>query len=105
VMGRAALENGADPEEKKRPEDSKPRLSAQALRQDVRFRRLTSHLAALGPRPVGELLIELAEHHGILEDLLKRLEFYYHLPDFMLEACNGSKWPSPPLCVVSGGAP
>jgi hypothetical protein len=48
--------------------------SPQALRGDARFRRLVRHLHRLGPRPVGELLLEFADAYGIEGDILARLE-------------------------------
>src|SRR5688500_9601844 len=46
----------------------------EALRRDARFRHLVHRLHQLGPRPAGELLLELADAYGIESDILARLE-------------------------------
>ena len=51
-------------------------MSALTPRDLPRFRRLVRHLHGLGPRPVGELLLEVADDRDLL---LERLE---HLAQF-----------------------
>ena len=79
-----------------------PAVHAQALRRNVRFQRLKRHLHALGP--LGELLLELVEVHGIGDDVLEHLKLYSDLSDFVVEEVGGRDWPPLPLIVV-GGAP
>jgi hypothetical protein len=83
---------------------SASRDQAQALRRDPRFHRLCRRLNPLGPRPLGELLLELVEEHGIGDDILWRLEFYNDLSEYVLDVCDGSDWPPPPLVLVAGGS-
>jgi hypothetical protein len=99
---RARWGAGADEGQVKRSDYSRPRPSAQALHQDPRVRRLTVNLHALGPRPLGELLLELVEVHGIGDDVLDRLEVYYGLSDYAVESLGGREWPPAPLTVLAG---
>jgi hypothetical protein len=73
---------------------------APKFRSSPRFRRLTLRLHALGRRPVGELLIELAAAHGIGDDVLDRLEKFAEIDEQILDAYDGRRWPPVPLEVV-----
>jgi len=64
-----------------------------ALRRDARFRHLTENLHALGSRPVGELISEIAEAHGVQADVLARLEKYTRLDSETVAALGADTWP------------
>jgi hypothetical protein len=79
-------------------DSSRPRPS-QALRCDLRFRRLVEHLHQLGPRLVGELL--LAAERGIEDEILARLERYGRLDPAMVATIEARDWPPPPIRVAA----
>jgi hypothetical protein len=64
-------------------------LTSIALRRDPRFHRLTEHLHRLGPRPVGELLLEVAAGR----DLIDALERYAVLDPASVARLGGRDWP------------
>lgn len=61
---------------------------------DARFRRHIDHLCRLGPRPVGELLLQLV---GTKDDartaLVVLLERYRQLNPVVVQAVGGDRWP------------
>ena len=61
---------------------------------DARFRRLIDHLCSLGPRPVGECLLQLI---GTNDDdhiaLVVLLEQYRRLDAGVVQAVGGDRWP------------
>jgi hypothetical protein len=59
---------------------------------------LTRRLHRLGERPVGELLLELIEHHGIEPDVLHRLKRFAEIDERLLDAFDGRRWP--PLSIA-----
>src|SRR5918994_4854487 len=52
----------------------------QHLRQDLRFHRLTERIWRLGPRPVGELLLEVAAGRDLIE---APEDYARHDPEFV----------------------
>jgi hypothetical protein len=62
---------------------------AQHLRQSPRFHRLTERLHALGPRPVGELLLKVVDGR----DLIEALEEYAKLDPAAVARLGGRDWP------------
>jgi hypothetical protein len=80
---------------------SRPRRPAQHRRCCPRFRGLTQHLHQLGPRPVGELLLALADAHGIEGDILARLEKFAELDPVAVARLGGRTWPPVPLSEVA----
>jgi hypothetical protein len=75
---------------------------AQHLRADPRFRRLVDHLHRLGPRPTGELLIQLAAAHQIEGEILARLERFGEVDPVTLTAIEARDWLPMPLGEVVG---
>jgi hypothetical protein len=71
------------------------------LRRDLRFQRLTQHLHRLGPRPVAELLLELARDHGLEGAIMAKLEVYSTLAPSLVERLGGRDWAPPPLWRVA----
>ena len=71
--------------------------------EDMRFRRLVQHLHELGPRALGEFLVELGRPHGWRhEDAAylatgNLLEKFGTLTAEMLAATGGDQWPPAPL--------
>lgn len=61
-----------------------------------RFARLVEHLHALGPRAVGEFLVEVADP----EDLFLVLERYARLHPETVRALGCDQFPSPPMILV-----
>ena len=61
---------------------------------DARFHRLIDHLCSLGPRPVGECLLQLV---GTQDDartaLVVLLERYRQLDADVVQAVGGDRWP------------
>jgi hypothetical protein len=74
-----------------------PASNSQALRACLRSRHLTERLHALGPRPVGELLIEVAAGR----DLLDALEEYSRLEPRTVAVIGARDWPPLPLARVA----
>jgi hypothetical protein len=62
----------------------------QNLRAHPRFRRLTERLHRLGPRPVGELLLEVANGR----DLIAALEDYAQLNAVAVARLGARDWPT-----------
>ncbi len=61
---------------------------------DARFRRHVDHLCRLGPRPVGELLLQLAGNHDDGRTaLIVLLEQYQRLNADVVAALGGDRWP------------
>lgn len=72
-------------------------VDAQPLRLDPRFRRLTDQLRhQLGPRPLGELLPELARDHGITDAVLAKLEEVAKLDPAAIARLRAHHWPPLP---------
>jgi len=57
-----------------------------------RFRHLVGRVWRLGPRPFGELLLEVARDH---DTLIRRLERYAGLDRALVEAAGGRDWLEP----------
>ena len=69
---------------------------------DPRFQRLVEHLHALGPRPIGEFLLELAAGDPDMEITIQaNLERYARLDADMVKAIGGDRFPAIPLHTVS----
>ena len=83
--------NGADAISK-RPLPTRPPANGPLF--DPRFRRLIDHLCSLGPRPVGECLLQLV---GTQDDartaLVVLLERYRQLDADVVQAVGGDRWP------------
>ncbi len=61
---------------------------------NARFRRLIDHLCSLGPRPVGECLLQLVGNHNDARTaLVVLLERYGQLDVDVVEAVGGDRWP------------
>ena len=62
---------------------------------DARYHRLIDHLCSLGPRPVGECLLQLV---GTQDDartaLVVLLERYRQLDADVVQAVGGDRWPT-----------
>jgi hypothetical protein len=71
--------------------------TAQLLRLDPRFRRLTNCPWRLGPRPTGELLLEIAAAHGLEADVLDRLERFARIDPALVARRDERDWPPLPL--------
>lgn len=70
---------------------------------DLNFRRRVQRLHRIGPRPIGELLLELAEVSGRRTWLDMRLVEYGHIDGDALADLGANDWPTAPLHLVSGG--
>jgi hypothetical protein len=108
VAPRPGRGNAAPPELDLEGSDFGPATSSSKTfppQASPRFRHLVRRLHALGPRPVGELLLELARAHGIADDIARRLEVYAALDPTVVAALDGQDWPSiPPLVVPKRGS-
>ena len=65
------------------------RLAELATRDALRFRRLVRHLHRLGPRPTGELLLEVADDR---DRLLERLEHLARFTPAQIAALGADDW-------------
>jgi hypothetical protein len=68
------------------------------LRQGPRFKHLVAKLHALGPRPVGELLLQIAADE---EALVASLECLTEFDPRLVAALDARDWPHPPLMLVA----
>ena len=83
---------------------SQPCTAAQAaLRRRLRRQRQVTAIYGLGPRVVLELLDEIDRHHGLGEDLDRRLEQYAALDINLLRALRADRFTPFPVRVVEGG--
>jgi hypothetical protein len=62
------------------------------LRACPAFHRLVDRTWQLGPRPFGELLLEVAADHGLL---LERLERFARIDPRLIEAADARNWLAP----------
>ena len=65
-----------------------------------RFERMVEHLHRLGPRPVAELLAEIATATGEPSLIVDRLQAYAGLDPAVLRAVGGDKFPPNVLGIV-----
>lgn len=66
----------------------------------LRYRRAAEHLHRLGPRATAELLAEIAEAHGIEDEVLARLDRWRLLrPEVVAAVLAGRQFP-PALQVL-----
>lgn len=68
------------------------------LRQCPRFLHLVNKLHALGPRPVGEILLQVAADEEALVASLERLA---ELDPRLVAALDARDWPRAPLISVA----
>ena len=64
-------------------------MSALDPRDALRFRRLVRHLHRLGPRPTGELLLEVSDDR---DRLLERLEDYARFSPVQVAELGADDW-------------
>jgi hypothetical protein len=69
----------------------------------LRRRRQVQAVHRLGSRTVGELLDEITRHHGIADDINRRLARYAAIDPEILRAFGGDRWPSAPVWIVRNG--
>ena len=67
---------------------------------DLRFHRKVEKVHALGPRPYGELLMEIGEQRGCRTFIDQRLKAYAELDPKIIKALGADKFPRPPLHQV-----
>lgn len=68
----------------------------------LRWQRQVEQVHRLGPRAIAELLNELARHHGIGEDIDRRLAAYAAVDLHVLAAVGGDQFPVLPIRLVEG---
>jgi hypothetical protein len=73
------------------------RCVADNFRQNPRFKRLTTELHRLGPRPVGEALLLVARGR----DLFEVLEEYSQLDPALIAKLEARDWPPLPIARVA----
>ena len=102
----ARIGNSAPPRPATGHPNQRPRFTRQPLGGplfDARFHRLIDHLCSLGPRPVGECLLQLV---GTQDDartaLVVLLERYRELDAGVVQAVGGDVFPPAPLHEVRG---
>ena len=85
----------------RRPRPTRPPANGPLF--DARFHHLIDHLCRLGPRPVGECLLQLV---GTGDDartsLVVLLERYRQLDADVVQAVGGDRWPATifPVCLT-----
>ena len=67
---------------------------------DLRFERQAEQLHALGPRAIGELLMEIGEQRHCGTFIEQRLRAYAALDPETVQALDGDEFPRPPLYEV-----
>ena len=67
---------------------------------DIRRARLVARLHELGPRPILELLTEVALEHHLGDDIEVRLERYGRLDPRTVALVGGRRLPKPSLLAV-----
>ena len=77
-----------------------PRECWRRLQRDLRLQRAIERLHALGPRPVGELLVELLDEHGIGAAALDRLLAWSILDPALVAAVGGRCFRAAPLVLA-----
>ncbi len=70
------------------------------LVDDLRLHRQVEKLCQLGPRAVGELLVEIGEQRSCRTFIDQRLEAYNRLDPKTVNAVAGDQFPRPPLYEV-----
>jgi hypothetical protein len=75
--------------------------SVSKLRRNLRSRHPIDRLWRPGPRPVGELLLEITLDHGIEHDILARSEVCAALDPAAVARRGARHWPSLPLEAVA----
>ena len=70
--------------------------------QRLRRQHLIERIHRLGARVVFELLDELDRHHGLGDDLDRRLEGYAALDQGLLATVGGDRFPALPIRLVGG---
>jgi hypothetical protein len=76
-------------------------LATALLRLDPRFRQLTDRLWRLGPRPTGELILEIAAAHGFEAEVLDRLERFARIDPALVAGVDARDWPPLPSSEVA----
>jgi len=64
------------------------------MAMDPRFRHLVMSLYELGPRPIGELISEIAAAHSIEASISECLERYARLDSSLVASVGASEWPA-----------
>ena len=82
--------------------DIRETLRNQAARR-LRRQRHVEQVHRLGARVLFELLDELGRHHGIEDDIGRRLERFASLDHDLLTALGGDRFPPAPVRLVGGG--
>ena len=67
---------------------------------DLRFERQVETVRGLGPRAVGELLMEIGEQRACGSLIEMRLREYAAIPPETLRELDGDEFPRPPLYPV-----
>ncbi len=67
---------------------------------NLRFHREAEKLHALGPRPYGELLMEIGEQFKCRTFIDRRLRAYAALDPEVVRELDGDRFPRPPLYEV-----
>jgi hypothetical protein len=85
-----------------------PRLFDTSAAQSQHLRRLHQQReverVCRTPRLAHELLLEIGRHHGIEDDIARRLTAYAGLDHRLLAAVGADRFPAPPMRIV-GRAP
>ncbi len=67
---------------------------------EPRFEYMVEHLHRLGPRPIAELLIEIARCTGQSSFIADRLQAYAELEPEIVRAVGGDRFSAMPLMVI-----
>ena len=90
----------ADPRSNTAPARPAQLVGRDDLLRDRRRGRHIERVHRLGPRVTAELLDEIARHHGIGDDIDRRLARYARLDPAILAGIAGDRFPPPPTWVV-----
>jgi hypothetical protein len=95
--GAANFESGLEPRQ-----DIRSHLKSQELAR-LHRQRLVARIHDLGPRAVFELVDELDRHHGLGDDLDRRLQRYADADPELLHAFGADRFAPLPTRVIEAG--
>ena len=79
---------------------SERRRKPDEIAAELKLERMVQRVHSLGPRPLGELLAEIATVTGQPDLIADRVEAYSRLDPAVLRAIGGDRFPPMPLEVV-----
>src|SRR5262249_2430588 len=101
--GRAADDNKAEQEHRLYASFAAQTQDLVADLGDIRFERAVARLHRLGPRPLYEMLVDLAARRLLGSEIEEAVNRFAALDPVMVEAVGGDRFAPIPLHLVGGG--